>query len=112
MELKLSLFIVLLSVISLVIITNMIRKEKLGLKYALSWMIMAIFIMIMAIIPRFIIVIANLLGVATPINAVFFTGFIFSLAIIFSLTVALSRTSNKVTKLTQELALLKKKLEE
>jgi hypothetical protein len=38
-------------------------------------------------------------------------GFIFSLIIIFTLTVSLSRASSKITKLTQEVALLEKKIE-
>ena len=39
------------------------------------------------------------------INMIFFLGFLFSLAIIFTLTVALSRVTIRVRKLAQELAL-------
>jgi len=40
-------------------------------------------------------------------NMLFFAGFCFSLAIIFSLSVAISRLSERVKKLSQEIALLK-----
>ena len=43
---------------------------------------------------------------------IFFLGFCFSLLIIFSLTVALSRLSNSVRTLDQIVALNEKKLEE
>jgi hypothetical protein len=111
MELKLSLVIILFAAIFTANVINMIRKEKLGLKYALSWLVMALFISVTAIVPDVIVVISRIIGVATPINAVFFMGFVFSLIIIFTLTVSLSRASSKITKLTQEVALLEKKIE-
>ena len=45
-------------------------------------------------------------------NLIFFAGFCFALLIIYSLSLAISRLSVRVKKLTQELALLQKKLED
>ena len=52
-----------------------------------------------------------MLGIELPINMLFFLGFCFSLIIIFSLTKTVSDLAHKVKRLTQELALLKRDME-
>lgn len=48
------------------------------------------------------------LGIASPVNMLFFLGFCFSLVIIFVLTVAVSRMSIRIKQLAQEIALYEK----
>lgn len=48
---------------------------------------------------------ANVLGIYSPVNMIFFLGFVLSLIIIFTLTVALSRVTARVRKLAQMIAL-------
>ena len=48
---------------------------------------------------------ANALGIYSPVNMIFFLGFVLSLVIIFTLTVALSRVTARVRKLAQMIAL-------
>ena len=48
---------------------------------------------------------ANVLGIYSPVNMIFFLGFVLSLVIIFTLTVALSRVTARVRKLAQMIAL-------
>ena len=67
---------------------------------------------IFACFPQFTAWLAQIFGIGQPINMVFFAGFCFSLVIIFSLSVAVSRLSNKVKRLTQEIALMEKKFED
>ena len=85
-------------------------EEKMGLKYALLWIVLAVSILILGCFPQLITWIAHFFGVQIPINMLFFIGFCFSLLIIFSLSAALSRNSEKIKKLTQEMGLLEKKL--
>ena len=58
--------------------------------------------------PQLITWLAHRLGIASPINMLFFLGFCFSLMIIFVLTVAVSRSSIRIKELAQELALYEK----
>lgn len=95
----------------LVIIINMVRKEKLELKYSLLWIFICTGIISLCIYPKTIDVIANVMGVIIPINALFFLGLVSSLIISFQLTVAESRKSRKIKELSQALALLEKKIE-
>lgn len=95
-------------IIALYIIVNMIRKRQLELKYALAWLMVGIGILVLDIFPNSMIWLADVLGIAQPINMLFFVGFCFALCIIFGLTVAISKMSVRI----KELALYKKLNEE
>lgn len=96
----------------LAIIINMTRKKSLELRYALAWMAAAVGILIFDIFPGLTTVLSETMGIATPVNMLFFLGFCFALIIIFVLTVAVSRLSVRMKKMAQELALYKKEGEE
>ena len=66
----------------------------------------------MILFPGILNVISGIIGIAVPVNTIFFLGFLFALLIIFNLTSAVSKMSVEITRLTQELAILKKKTEE
>lgn len=55
--------------------------------------------------------ISHLLGISRPINMLFFAGFCFSLPIIFSLSATVSKMSDKIKRLTQEIALIDEQIE-
>ncbi|MCE5169386.1 DUF2304 domain-containing protein [Paenibacillus profundus] len=111
MEAKLQMLLLLGCLTTLVFIINMIRKEKLELKYSLLWIFICISIIFLCVFPNSINAMANLMGIITPINALFFWGLVSSLIINFQLTVAESRKSKKIKELSQAIALLEKKIE-
>lgn len=108
MNIRIQIIIAVLIIAALGIIINMIRKKSLELRYALVWLIVGVGILILNIFPQLIEWIASAMGIASPINMLFFVGFCFSLGIIFVLTVAVSRMSIRIKELAQELALYKK----
>lgn len=105
MNIRIQILIFIVVLIALLIIVNMIRTKKLELKYALSWLFVGCGILILDLCPSLVSSIAGLCGVVVPINMLFFLGFCFSLIIIFTLTVTISRMSIKLKDLTQEIAL-------
>ena len=105
MTLKIKILIVCVLILAFIAIVRMVCKKSLELKYALLWLIADICLMIIVLVPHLLDMIASMLGIYSPVNMVFFLGFCFSLAIIFSLTVALSRMSNRVRRLSQCIAL-------
>ncbi|MGG0186836.1 DUF2304 domain-containing protein [Bacillus rhizoplanae] len=118
MTIRLQVLIILGVLVGLIIFTNLVRKEKLDLKYVLTWFGVLIGILIIGILPKTINVVSDLLGVATPINALFFFGFIFVTCVLFFLTIVVSRSSARIKELTQIVALhqhenekMKKKLD-
>lgn len=111
MTLKLQLIIGICLAVALLAIVNMIRKRKLELKYALSWLIAIVFVLILDCFPILLTKLSYFLGIWAPVNMIFFLGFCFSLLIIFVLTVTLSRMSERVRKLAQAVALNEEKIE-
>ena len=112
MSIRLQIIIAVIIVMALCVIVNMIRKKRLELRYALAWLIVGVGVLVLDCFPQLINWIAGKLGIASPVNMLFFLGFCFALMIIFVLTIAVSRSSIRIKELTQELALLEKRINE
>ena len=110
MSIRIKCVIIAVLILGLLKILGLIKKNKLELKYALSWLFLELGILIITLIPNLLNVISKVLGIYNEINMLFFLGFCFSLVIIFVLTVAISRVSIRMKQLTQELALYEKKM--
>ncbi len=98
--------------LALAIIINMIRSKRLELRYALAWLLVGVSVLVLDCFPNLIAWISRQIGIASPVNMLFFFGFCFSLVIIFTLTMAMSRMSIRIKQLAQELALYKKENQE
>lgn len=111
MTVKIQIIIGACLIIGLAAIINMIRRRRLELKYALSWLIAIVFVLVLDCFPTLLTRISRILGIWAPVNMIFFLGFCFSLLIIFTLTVTLSRMSERIRKLSQAVALNEEKIE-
>lgn len=83
-----------------------IRKNKLELKYALSWIVMGALLLLLDFFPGIIAKLAEICGIGMPINMIFFLGFCFLLALTFTLSVLVSGLSQKTKVLTQRIGIL------
>ena len=110
MTLKFRLIMATILLIGFVIIINMVRKKSLDLRYALIWLALIAMILVIVIVPRLLGVITHFLGIYDAMNMVFFMGFVFLIVVTFFLTAALSRNSNRIKALTQQVALLEKQV--
>ena len=109
MNIRIQIIVGIIVVLALIVILNMIRQKKLELRYALSWLCVGIAVLILDCFPQLITWLSEKVGIASPVNMLFFFGFCFSLVIIFGLTIAMSRMSIRIKELTQELALFEKR---
>ena len=89
-----------------------VRRLELDLKYALTWFLSLICMLVIDIFPGFLAWMSELVGIDLPINMVFFVGICFCLFLIFRITVTLSKQEEKEKRLTQQLALLERRVEE
>jgi hypothetical protein len=89
----------------------MIKNKKLELKYSLTWISSSLFLIIIALFPNIIIFLSKILHIKEPVNALFLIIIFFLIVIVFTLTIAVSKNSNRVKVLTQELGILKTKTE-
>lgn len=105
MSMKLRIIIDVCILLMLVAVVVQTKKRKLELKYAITWILVPIVLAIIVAIPGALEWIASGMGIYNVVNMVFFLGFIFSLIVIYTLTVALSRHSDRIRSLTQMMAL-------
>lgn len=110
MTLKFRLIMAAILLIGFVIIINMVRKKSLDLRYALIWLALIAMILVIGIVPGLLGVITHFIGIYDAMNMVFFMGFVFLIVVTFFLTAALSRNSNRIKALTQQVALLEKQV--
>lgn len=110
MNTRAQILVISIAAIFLILILQLVRKQKLEIRYAFLWILLSISIFIMGCFPQLITVISRLCGIQTPVNMLFFIGICFLLVIIFSLSTALSRNSEKLKQLTQEIGLLEERL--
>ena len=108
MNIKIQIIIAAGVFIALTVIINMIRRKNLELRHALTWLVVGVSVLVLDCFPNLIAWISKQIGIASPVNMLFFFGFCFSLVIIFTLTVAMSRMSIRIKQLAQEVALYKK----
>jgi len=107
---KLQVILLIVSFIVFVSLIQMIRKYKLELKYSLLWLLLSFSLVVLSLVPNISVLISQLIGIETPVNALFLIGIILAMSIVFSLTVALSRISNKMKDLAQDLGILKQEV--
>ena len=112
MNSRIQIIVAIVIVLALCVIVNMIRRKALELRYALTWLGVGVVVLFLDLFPGLMAHLSKLMGIALPSNMLFFLGFCFSLAIIFGLTIAVSRLSNRINDLTQEMALYMKREEE
>ena len=97
-------------VVYFVLILFLLKKKALLLKYTLLWLLAGAIMAIMLFSPNLINILAHMLGIETPMYALFviFIGFI--LCILMSLTSIVSRQRSKVKILVQQIGILEERL--
>lgn len=112
MSTKLTLFAIIGSVILLLVILELIRRKYLRERYALIWIVTGSLFLLLSIKLDILVQISGFLGFSVPSNALFFFGILFLVLIVFGLSVITSRLAEKNKVLTQEVVLLKKRVED
>ena len=100
------------AVIAILYIGNLVRIRRLELKYALIWFFVGILLLIFDLFPGLLQVMTQALGITLPINMLTFLGLLFVLMILFSQTIVISNLTRKCQRLTQEVGLLYKKVDD
>lgn len=112
MSLKLQVVIAIGAIAAILCIGNLVRIRRLELKYALIWFLVGILLLIFDLFPGLLPVMSQALGITLPINMLTFLGLLFVLMILFSQTIVISNLTRKCQRLTQEVGLLYKKVDD
>ena len=110
MSLALQIVLLVLVVIFLLAIIHLLRKGKLSLKYSLIWIFSSIILLIMIIFPQLSIQVSKWIGVEVPSNFIFMLEGIFVLVILILLTLIVSNQTSRLTRLTQAVAILERRI--
>ena len=92
-------------------VVHLVAQDRLRLKYSLLWMLLSVVAVVCALFPMPLYEFAHLLGFVNPSNFIFFLGLFLLMVICLSLSVIISKQAIRIKNLTQEQALLAKRLE-
>lgn len=90
----------------------LIRARRLREKYALLWLLTSLFVILLSISRRLLEFTALSIGIYYPPALLFLVGVLFLLLVNIGHSVSLSRLSESNHRLAQEVALLRRQLEE
>lgn len=100
------------SVALAVIIIYLLRKDRIHVKYAISWLVAAIIVALVPIIPNLMENLANLLGFELLSNMFLCLFIVMLIFMTILLTVMVAGQKKKTTLLIQEISILKKAMED
>lgn len=95
-----------------IIILYFLKQRALNLKYTLLWLLAGAVMGILVIVPELLTAIIHIFGIQDNMNGLFIFCIGFIIMILLSLTSIASRQNRKVRTLTQELAILDKRVRE
>lgn len=98
------------SLVIIIALLYLLRKNKVNIKYSLIWLLLFMLIILVSVIPFLLESLTSLLGFQTPSNMIISLLLAVLVVINISLTVIVSSHDKKIRLLVQEISLLKEKL--
>lgn len=98
-------------VVTLVFMVELLRRRRLREKYAALWIVVAVVVLLFALVPALTTGLAELVGVTTPVNLVFFLGLLVLLVVCVQLSAEVSGLEHENQTLAEESALLRNRIE-
>lgn len=95
-----------------VLLILLVKKRALSLKYSIMWFVAGFFMLLLAVFPTILDWFAHIVGIVTPVNALFAVMFFFVIIILVALTSIVTKLNEKVKTLTQNQALLEQRIRE
>jgi len=97
---RLSIVSIVAAVAALVLVFELLRRRKLREKYAAIWIVIAVGTVVVAAFPQLLHDVADLVGIQTPSNLLFFG----SLIVLFAVSLQLSREVGLLEEQSRRLA--------
>ena len=94
------------SALLFVFLLELLRRRRLAEPYAILWLIASVVLLVLSVWDDLLDSLAELVGIATPANALFVVGFGFVLVLLLSFSSVVSRLTRENKLLAQEVARL------
>ena len=98
------------AIITFVFVFSLLRRGVLREKYAVLWLFFSGAALFFAIFPGALVWISQVLGVAEPVNLLFFLTVVLLILVAVQLSYELSRHEARIRRLAEEVALLDREL--
>lgn len=93
-----------------VLIFYFLRKRELALKYTLLWMIAGVIMLLFDLFPQLLTFMVHLFGIELPVNGIFALCIFFLIILLMSITSIVSKQTERIRTLTQQIAILEKRI--
>jgi hypothetical protein len=100
------------SALLLFFVLELLRRRRLSEPYAILWLLCSVSLLVLAVWNDLLEQVAELVGIATPANALFAVAFGFILLLLLSFSVVVSRLTRENKTLAQEVARLNQQRQE
>ena len=108
MDYRLKIFLIIVCLLFIIYLYRKVATKKMEFKSACSFFFIILLLMVLCIFDSILIPIKNFLGFEVVSNMIFFIGFVCVGLMLLSFGIKISIQEQKITKLTQEIAILKK----
>ena len=99
-------------IVYFIMILIFLKNKTLELRYTLLWMFAGMILAVLVIWPELLSRLVRLAGIQSNMNGLFIMAIAFIVMIMMSLTSIVSRQTNKIRHLIQEIAILEKRVRE
>lgn len=111
-DLKLQIVLSIGMLVYFFVLIYFLKKKQLTTKYTLLWIFAGVLMFIMVLFPQILTFFAGLIGFDVPANMLFAIIFFCIFVLLIFLTSVVTKLNDRVTRLTQSLALLEKRVRE
>jgi hypothetical protein len=108
---RLTIFSVVAAVAALVLVFELLRRRRLREKYAVIWVLIAVGTLVVAVFPGLLRAVADLVGIQTPSNLLFFGSLITLFAVSLQLSREVGLLEEQSRRLAEELGALRLRLD-
>ena len=98
------------ALITFVFVIDLLRRGVLREKYAVLWLFFSGAALLLAIFPAVLVWLTGILGVAEPVNLLFFVTIVLLVLVSIQLSYELSRHEARIRRLAEEVALLQEEI--
>lgn len=102
-----NIFFLILAALVIVMVIVQVSNQKMKEKYAALWLVISLLIMVLALFPSLLSWLAGVTGVVMPVNLLFLLSIIMLIGVALHLTLEVSKLSEDVRTLAEEIAILK-----
>lgn len=101
MSIELRIELIILAFVFFAIIVKCVNNRKLQLKYCFHWIFAAIVMVVIALFPEIVYKMTDFLGIETPSNLIFLVALVWLISMNLSLTIIVSKQSEKIKEIIQ-----------